>query len=76
MTDFPSLADDNGIVLSVGPQQSFPLEQMFKLVDTETAKSVLIQALLAVPMFQIRWRWNVTRALAVLRQRGGPGEAA
>jgi len=24
-----------------------------------------------VPMFGIRWRWNVTRALAVLRQRGG-----
>ena len=22
-------------------------------------------------MFQIRWRWNVTRALAVLRQQGG-----
>jgi ATP-dependent Lhr-like helicase len=22
-------------------------------------------------MFQVRWRWNVTRALAVLRQRGG-----
>jgi ATP-dependent Lhr-like helicase len=64
-------ADDNGIVLSVGPQQSFPLEQMFKLVDSETAKSLLIQALLAVPMFQIRWRWNITRALAVLRQRGG-----
>ncbi len=64
-------ADDNGIVLSVGPQQSFPLEQMFRLVDSESAKSLLIQALLAVPMFQIRWRWNVTRALAVLRHRGG-----
>jgi ATP-dependent Lhr-like helicase len=64
-------ADDNGIVLSVGPQQSFPLEQMFKLVDSESAKSLLIQALLAVPMFQIRWRWNATRALAVLRSRGG-----
>lgn len=64
-------ADDNGIVLSVGPQQSFPLDQMFRLVDAATAKSLLIQALLAVPMFQIRWRWNVTRALAVLRHRGG-----
>jgi len=64
-------ADDNGIVLSVGPQQSFPLEQMFKLVDVASAKSLLIQALLAVPMFQVRWRWNITRALAVLRFRGG-----
>jgi ATP-dependent helicase Lhr and Lhr-like helicase len=64
-------ADDNGIVLAIGPQQSFPLEQMFTLLDSAVAKDVLIQALLAVPMFGVRWRWNVTRALAVLRQRGG-----
>lgn len=64
-------ADDNGIVLSIGPQQSFPLEQMFGLVNTTIAHDVLVQALLAVPMFQVRWRWNVTRALAVLRQRAG-----
>ncbi|MCI0332817.1 MAG: DEAD/DEAH box helicase [Planctomycetes bacterium] len=69
--ELQAIADDNGIVLSIGPQQSFPLEQMFTLVDSATAKQLLIQALLAVPMFQIRWRWNVTRALAVLRQRGG-----
>ena len=64
-------ADDNGIVLSVGPNQSFPLERMFALVDTQSAEDVLIQALLAVPMFLIRWRWNTTRALMVLRNRGG-----
>jgi ATP-dependent helicase Lhr and Lhr-like helicase len=64
-------ADDNGIVLAIGPQQSFPLEQMFTLLDSSIARDVLIQALLAVPMFGVRWRWNITRALAVLRQRGG-----
>ncbi len=64
-------ADDNGIVLSIGPHQSFPLEQMFGLLDSAIARDVLIQALLAVPMFLVRWRWNVTRALAVLRHRGG-----
>jgi ATP-dependent Lhr-like helicase len=64
-------ADDNGIVLSIGPQHSFPLEQMFKLVSSKTAEETLTQALLAAPMFQVRWRWNVTRALAVLRTRGG-----
>jgi ATP-dependent Lhr-like helicase len=64
-------ADDNGIVLAMGPQQSFPLEQMFTLLDPSIAQSVLIQALLAAPMFGVRWRWNVTRALAVLRYRGG-----
>jgi ATP-dependent Lhr-like helicase len=64
-------ADDNGIVLSIGPNHSFPLDRMFNLLTTADAEVLLIQALLAVPMFQIRWRWNVTRALAVLRQRGG-----
>ncbi len=64
-------ADDNGIVLSIGPQHSFPLEQMFSLLDSGIARDVLVQALLAVPMFLVRWRWNVTRALAVLRQRNG-----
>jgi len=64
-------ADDNGIVLSIGPHQSFPIDRLFGILDTGIAQSVLIQALLAVPMFGVRWRWNVTRALAVLRQRGG-----
>src|SRR3954469_10941264 len=69
--ELQAVADDNGIVLSIGPQQSFPLEQMFGLIDSTVAQDVLIQALLAVPMFLVRWRWNVTRALAVLRQRAG-----
>ena len=38
-------ADDNGIVLSIGPQQSFPLEQMFRLLDSTIARDVLMQAL-------------------------------
>lgn len=64
-------ADDNGIVLSMGPQHSCPLEQFFGLVSSKSAQPVLEQAVLAVPLFQIRWRWNVVRAFAVLRQRGG-----
>ncbi|MGE3639646.1 MAG: DEAD/DEAH box helicase, partial [Pirellulales bacterium] len=64
-------ADDNGIVLSVGPQHSFPIERLFDFLNPRNAEPLLTQALLAVPMFLIRWRWNVTRALAVLRQRGG-----
>lgn len=64
-------ADENGFLLSLGPQQSFPLEDMFKLVPRKVAQKTLEQALLAVPVFQIRWRWNATRALAILRQNGG-----
>ena len=32
---------------------------------------MLTQALLAAPMFTARWRWNASRALAILRFRGG-----
>ncbi len=64
-------ADDNGIVLSLGPQHSFPIEQMFRMLNQNNARDLLVQAMLAVPMFTVRWRWNVTRALGVLRQRAG-----
>jgi ATP-dependent Lhr-like helicase len=64
-------ADDNGFVLSMGPNQSFPIDRLFGLLSPDDAEVILVQALLAVPMFQVRWRWNITRALAVLRQRGG-----
>ena len=36
-----------------------------------TVRETFVQAVLAAPMFQVRWRWNLGRALAVLRQRGG-----
>jgi ATP-dependent Lhr-like helicase len=64
-------AGDNGIVLSLGPQHSFPLEQMYHLVNTKSARDILIQAMLAVPFFTTRWRWNATRALAVKRMEAG-----
>src|SRR5207253_1301080 len=64
-------ADDNGIVLSLGAQHSFPLEQMFKLVPSHLARDVLVQAFLAVPLFTTRWRWNVTRALQLKRAQKG-----
>ncbi len=64
-------ADNDGVVLSLGPQQSFPLESMFKMLNARTVKAILEQAILAVPLFQLRWRWNTTRALAVLRSQAG-----
>ena len=64
-------ADNDGIVLSLGPQHSVPLEDLFKMLSARNIAALLEQALLAVPLFQVRWRWNVTRALVVLRQQGG-----
>ena len=58
-------------MLSLGPQQSFPLEDVPRFLTPRTAPETLAQALLLSPMFQVRWRWNLGRALVVLRQRGG-----
>lgn len=64
-------ADDDGIVLSLGPQHSFPTEALFGMISPQNAEPLLLQAQLVAPIFQTRWRWNVTRALAVLRSKGG-----
>lgn len=64
-------ADDNGIVLSLGPQHSVPLEDLFSIVNVRNARHMLEQAALDSPLFRIRWRWNAARSLLVLRQRGG-----
>ena len=69
--ELQAAANDNSIVLSLGPQHSFPLEEVFSYLKAQTAEEVLTQALLASPMFQTRWRWNVTRSLAVLRWESG-----
>ncbi|HTD43183.1 MAG TPA: DEAD/DEAH box helicase [Bryobacteraceae bacterium] len=69
--ELQAAATDNGFVLSLGEQHSFPLELVFEFVKAATVEDVLKQALLDAPMFGARWRWNATRALAILRFRGG-----
>jgi len=64
-------SDEDGIVLSLGPQHSFPLQALFSMLTPENGRHLLEQALLAAPVFQTRWRWCVTRALAVLRNKHG-----
>ena len=41
-----------------------------------TVEETLVQAALQSPMWETRWRWNATRALAVLRFTGGQAHAA
>ena len=69
--ELQAAATDNGVLLSVGPQHSFPIESLFKMINLDNAQNLLEQALIAAPFFQTRWRWNATRALAVLRFNGG-----
>ncbi|CAN5606867.1 DEAD/DEAH box helicase [soil metagenome] len=69
--ELQAAATEDAIVLSLGPTHSFPLDDVFHYLNSNTVRELLCQALLDAPMWNIRWRWNVTRALAVLRRRGG-----
>ncbi len=69
--ELQSAATDDAIVLSLGTQHSFPLDEVFRYLNSKTVREILVQALLDSPMFPIRWRWNATRSLALPRQRGG-----
>ena len=69
--ELQAAATEDAIVLSLGPTHSFPLEDVFHYLNSRTVRQLLCQALLDAPMWNIRWRWNVTRSLAVLRRRGG-----
>jgi ATP-dependent Lhr-like helicase len=69
--ELEAAATEDAIVLSLSTSHSFPLEEVFSYLKPETARHILIQAFLDAPVFPTRWRWNATRALAVLRQRGG-----
>jgi ATP-dependent Lhr-like helicase len=69
--ELQAAASDDSIVLSLGPQHSFPLEDLKNFLGTKKVHEALIQALLPTPMFQVRWRWNLNRALLVLRFKKG-----
>jgi ATP-dependent Lhr-like helicase len=69
--ELQAAASDDAILLSLGPQHSFPLERVPKFLASKTVEDVLRQAVLTSPMFAARWRWNLNRALTVLRMRGG-----
>src|SRR5207344_3224807 len=69
--ELQAAATEDALLLSLGPQHSFPLADVFRYLHPATVEDVLVQALLDAPMFETRWRWNTTIALAVPRFRGG-----
>ena len=69
--ELQAAATDNGLVISLSEQHAFPLDIVFGFLKPGTVEHVLTQALLDSPMFTARWRWNASRALAILRFAGG-----
>ncbi|HET7217607.1 MAG TPA: hypothetical protein VFJ02_06145, partial [Vicinamibacterales bacterium] len=74
--ELQAAATEDGLMLSLGPQHSFPLSDVFRYLHPETTRDVLVQAFLDAPVFETRWRWNATLSLAVPRNRGGRKVAA
>ena len=69
--ELQAAATEDGILLSLGEQHSFPLEDIFQFLHPDTVEEVLTQAVLQVPLFGTRFRWTSTRALALSRFAAG-----
>lgn len=69
--ELQAAATDNGIVISLGEKHSFPLDSVFGFLHSQSLREVLLPAVLQAPMFMTRWRWNVSRALLLLRFSNG-----
>ena len=69
--ELQAAATEDAVLLSLGPQHSFPLADVFRYLHPATAREILVQAFLVAPVFPTRWRWNTTVSLAIPRNRGG-----
>ncbi len=68
--ELQAAATEDAIILSLSTSHSFPLEDVFRYLNSSSVCDLLVQALLDAPMFTTRWRWNANRSLAILRRRG------
>ena len=69
--ELQAIATDDGLNFSLGPSLSMPVDDIFGYLKSSTIEEVLTQAVLQAPIFGTRWRWNATRALAILRHTSG-----
>lgn len=69
--ELQAAASDDAIVLSLGLQHAFPLTDLRDFLAPRGIATALTHAVLVTPIFGVRWRWNLNRALVVLRFRGG-----
>ena len=69
--ELQAAASNDAALLSLGPQHSFPLEDVPAFLRPDNVQDAVSQAVLRSPMFTARWRWNLNRSLAVLRRKGG-----
>ena len=69
--ELQAAATEDHIVLSLTHAHSFELAEASRYLHSNSVRAVLVQALCAAPMFEVRWRWNAGISLALPRFRGG-----
>ena len=69
--ELQAAATEEGLILSLSTVHSFPLEEVLRYLHPNSVRETLTQAILQSPIFETRWRWSSTLALAVPRNRGG-----
>jgi ATP-dependent Lhr-like helicase len=69
--ELQAAANEDAIVISLGLQHSFALEDVFNYLHPDSVEETLTQAVLDQPMFESRWRWNATRSLVLERFQSG-----
>ena len=69
--ELQAAATEDHIVLSLTHAHSFELAEAARYLNSNSVRPVLVQALCAAPMFEVRWRWDAGIALALPRFRGG-----
>lgn len=69
--ELQAAATEDALVLSLSTSHSFPLDEVWRYLHSNSAEHLLIQALLDAPLFGVRWRWNATCALGLPRAAGG-----
>ena len=69
--ELQAAATEEGLNIALSDQHSFPLADVFRFLHPSSVQKVLEQAVLASPLFTTRWRWDASRALALLRFQGG-----
>ncbi|MES2759302.1 MAG: DEAD/DEAH box helicase [Pseudomonadota bacterium] len=69
--ELQAAATEDAIILSLSTAHSFQLDEVWRYLKSASAEQILVQALLDAPLFNVRWRWNATTALALPRFTGG-----
>jgi ATP-dependent Lhr-like helicase len=69
--ELQAAATEDNVILSLTTAHSFALAEVARYLHSNTVRALLVQALCAAPMFEVRWRRTAGVALALPRFRSG-----